>query len=87
MENLENNTEFDIRNGKLMLDCASRIEIPLIQILFVNFESDAKNPLMTIKLMSGTEITMRVNPKAKQKIKDLINDGRAEIIALELKKK
>lgn len=87
MENLENNTEFDIRNNKLILDCASRIEIPLIQILFVNFESDAKNPLMTIQLMSGTEVAMRVNPKTKQKIKDLINDGRAEIIALELKKK
>lgn len=86
MENLKNNTEFDIRNNKLILDYMSRIEIPLIQILFVNFESDDKSPLMTIQLMSGTEVTMRVKPKAKQKIKDLINDGRAEIIALELKK-
>ena len=81
------NTGFDIQNDKLILDCVSRVEIPLLQILFINFQDDAKSPIMTVKLMSGTEIALRVNPKAKQRIKDLINDGRAEIIALELKKK
>lgn len=87
MENLENNSNFDIKNDKLVLDCASRIEIPLLQILFIDFKADTKSPFVTIKMMSGTEITMRVSSRAKQKIKDLINDGRAEVIALELKKK
>ena len=75
-----------INKGKLILESVDKIEIPLLQILFINFEADDKNPIITINLMSGTKISLRVDRKAKQEIKDLINNGRAEIITLELRK-
>lgn len=87
MDNLEDSSEFDIQNGKLVLETVSKAEIPLIKILYVNFEDDSKNPFITIKMVDGANVTFRVKPEAKQRIKDLINDGRAEIISLEFKKR
>ncbi len=87
MEDVGNHSEFGIQNGKLVLETVSKAEIPLIKILFISFEDDSKNPFITIKMVDGANVTFRVKPEAKQRIKDLINEGRAEIIGLELKKK
>ena len=60
MKNLEENTGFNIQNNKLILGCVLIVEMPLLQILFINFEDDDKGPIITIKLISGPEIKNRV---------------------------
>lgn len=79
--------KYHIKNDKLIVESDPTVEIPIVKILFVKLENDNAGPCIKITTVSDVVVRFWVDPSQKDKIMSLIQEKRAEIIALELKKK
>ena len=81
MINLIDKDHYKIEDEKLVIDANPRIEIPILQILYVKFSEDLKDPYVTIETAAGITTILRIDPKQKAKLKILINNQRAKLFS------
>ena len=74
-------TNYVIQDGKLILKSDLQVEIPISQILWVKFTDNLKDPKIRIETESGITTVFGLDPKDKQKIKNLINRERTKLFA------
>lgn len=77
---------YHFKGDKLLIASDPSVEIPIAKILFAELEDDAAGPCVKITTVSGVIIRFWVDQSQKEKIMNLLQTKRAEIISAELKK-
>lgn len=78
--------KYHIKGDKLIIESDPTVEIPIIKILFVKLENDTAGPCVKITTVSGVVVRFWVDPSQKDKILEMIQSMRAEVLTGELKK-
>ncbi|MEI8061355.1 MAG: hypothetical protein WCG99_03630 [Candidatus Berkelbacteria bacterium] len=78
--------KYHIKGNKLIIESDPTVEIPIIKILFVKLENDTAGPCVKITTVSGVVVRFWVCPNQKDKILEMIQNKRAEVITGELRK-
>jgi hypothetical protein len=78
--------KYHIKGDKLIIESDPTVEIPIIKILFVKLENDTAGPCVKITTVSGVVVRFWVDSSQKDKIVEMIQNKRAEVLTGELKK-
>lgn len=78
--------KYQIEGSKLIIESDPTIEVPLVKILFVKLENDNAGPCVKITTVSSVVVKFWVDPSQANKIINLIQNERAEVLAKELQK-
>ena len=78
--------KYHIKGDKLIIESDPTVEIPIIKILFVKLENDTAGPCVKITTVSGVVVRFWVDSSQTEKILELIQNKRAEVLSGELKK-
>lgn len=78
--------KYHIKDDKMIIESDPMVEIPIVKILFVKLENDSAGPLIKITTVSGVIVKFWIDPSQTEKILNLIQEKRAEVIAKDLKK-
>jgi len=63
-----------ISNGKLILKGGTEVEIPVIQIQWIELGDDPNNPQIVIKTVAGITVKFCTEPGSKTQVKSMIQE-------------
>ena len=78
--------KYHIKGDKFIIESDPTVEIPIVKILFVKLENDSAGPCINLTTVSGVVVRFWVDSSQTEKILNLIQAKRAEVITGELKK-
>lgn len=78
--------KYQIKGDKLIIESDPTVEIPIVKILFVKLENDSAGPCVKITTVSGVVVRFWVDSNQKDKILEMIQNKRAEVLTGEFRK-
>lgn len=79
--------KYHIRGDNLIIESDPSIGIPIAKILLVSAENDNAGPCVKITTVSGTIVRFWIDSSQKQKILNMVQNKRAEVLSRKFSRK